>query len=156
MDLSPIRTRKKGPRHTLGPVLKRARQRCVLTQGELAKKVGVSWRSIYRWEGGRSLPRARHWDAYLRAFAQVDPGVTEWLVTRLNVPLPPGLVLPRPAVRPGPPLDEAGFELSLFRVAEELDVSAARFRRALAQVLEVPARQGTDLGAVLQALHRIG
>jgi DNA-binding XRE family transcriptional regulator len=156
MDRSFFPRRQKKQLHPWGPFLRTARRRCGLTQGELAQKVGVSWRSVYRWEGGRSRPRARHWEAYLRALVQLDPLVAEWLVTRLNVPLPPGVVLPRPLRIPGVPLAAAAFDLALFRAAEELDVPAARLRRAFLQVLEVPARDGTDLEAVLQGLRPAG
>lgn len=36
--------------------IKRARQRCFLTQGEFAKKVHVAFSTVNRWEGGKAKP----------------------------------------------------------------------------------------------------
>ena len=36
------------------------RRRRFMTQTDLAKKVGVSMKTVQSWEGGRSQPRLRH------------------------------------------------------------------------------------------------
>jgi len=36
------------------------RRRRFMTQTDLAKKVGVSMKTVQSWESGRSLPRLRH------------------------------------------------------------------------------------------------
>ena len=36
--------------------IKRARQRCFLTQGEFAKEVHVAFSTVNRWEGGKAKP----------------------------------------------------------------------------------------------------
>ena len=36
--------------------IKRARQRCFLTQGDFAKEVKVAFSTVNRWEGGKAKP----------------------------------------------------------------------------------------------------
>ena len=36
--------------------IKRIRQRCFLTQGDLAKEVQVAFSTVNRWEGGKAKP----------------------------------------------------------------------------------------------------
>ena len=36
--------------------IKRARQRCFLTQGDFAKEVNVAFSTVNRWEGGKAKP----------------------------------------------------------------------------------------------------
>ncbi|MBP3478793.1 MAG: helix-turn-helix transcriptional regulator [Oscillospiraceae bacterium] len=36
--------------------IKRARQRCFLTQGDFAKKINVAFSTVNRWEGGKAKP----------------------------------------------------------------------------------------------------
>lgn len=36
--------------------IKRARQRCSLTQGDFAKKINVAFSTVNRWEGGKAKP----------------------------------------------------------------------------------------------------
>lgn len=40
--------------------LKDLRKRAMLTQSELAEKVGVRYQTIYYWESGRGIPRPTH------------------------------------------------------------------------------------------------
>lgn len=40
--------------------LKALRTRRLLTQKELAEKVGVSWQTVSEWESGRQQPRMAH------------------------------------------------------------------------------------------------
>jgi DNA-binding transcriptional regulator YiaG len=44
----------------LAEEIRAARAAADLTQAELAKRLGVSTRSLQEWEAGRSLPRAEH------------------------------------------------------------------------------------------------
>jgi DNA-binding XRE family transcriptional regulator len=140
-------------RYSWGPVLRRARLRCVLTQRELARRVGVSWRTIFRWEDGTSAPRLRHWNAYVAAFFKADPHVAAWLVRRLRSELPPGLTLPPELVpRPVVQLDRAALELALFRAAEELHLPAGSLRSGVVKVLEAAARGGAAVDPILRSL----
>jgi putative transcriptional regulator len=36
--------------------IKRARQRCFLTQGDFAKEINVAFSTVNRWEGGKAKP----------------------------------------------------------------------------------------------------
>lgn len=36
--------------------IKRARQRCFLTQSDFAKELGVAFSTVNRWEGGKAKP----------------------------------------------------------------------------------------------------
>lgn len=40
--------------------LKAIRTRRLLTQKELAEKIGVSWQTVSEWESGRQQPRMQH------------------------------------------------------------------------------------------------
>lgn len=43
-----------------GPNLKEKRERVLLTQGELAMKVGVTKHTIWSWENGKKQPSIKH------------------------------------------------------------------------------------------------
>lgn len=49
-----------GPITTLGQKIRYFRIKNLFNQGELAKKLGVGTPAVSQWEGGKTLPNARH------------------------------------------------------------------------------------------------
>ena len=104
-----------------GAEMRAARERAGLTQGEVAKRVGVSLRSVGNWERGESVPRSK--EALIRAVLGEHLQSTE---------------------------PEQGATLRTASDAELLAEIARRFtRRAEPQpvTLESPARDEFDLAA---------
>lgn len=54
-----------GVEQALGERIRQARDRAVLTQPELAEKLGISWRSLQDYELGNATPRAKRRRAIL-------------------------------------------------------------------------------------------
>ena len=55
--------------HELGQRLVALRNRAGLTQAELGQQIGVSRRSILKWEGGDGVPNGAHLHHLLEVFA---------------------------------------------------------------------------------------
>lgn len=53
-----------------GKGLKRQRERALLTQPELAEKIGVSVTTVWNWETGKKPPSLRHLRALKEFFEQ--------------------------------------------------------------------------------------
>ena len=51
----------------IGQAIAQDRQRLGLTQGEFARRIGVSQQSVSKWEDGLSVPRGKRLDQIIRA-----------------------------------------------------------------------------------------
>lgn len=63
--------------------IKRARQKCFLTQGDFAKEIHVAFSTVNRWEGGKAKPNLSAMrnikEFCLRNHIEYSPIETAWL-----------------------------------------------------------------------------
>src|SRR5437763_1956839 len=122
----------KGPRRTaVADALKKARARTALEQAELGARVGVSGRTIYRWEHGRTAPRAAQLKTVAEALRGLDATAAAAFTKAVGVVLAPQDTDARAAGR------RSAFESATYLAADALDVPAAKLRSVLRSWLGV-------------------
>jgi DNA-binding transcriptional regulator YiaG len=136
-------------RSPLAESIRDARLTVRLTQHELATRLGLNGRAVYRWEGDVSAPRRHHRHALVTAIRALDPNAASKLQaafegydskTKRIVP-----ALPPPAPTPAPPTGEVALELAIFAMADELDLAPRRLRASLARLFARLAEAGFSL-----------
>src|SRR5262245_39784515 len=122
---------------SLAQGIRHARVTVGLTQEALAARLRLKARSVSRWEIDRSVPKRRHRTALVKIIGEVNQQAGAALAAvfaqdatrrgRYVVLSPAPVAVASPA-----PIDaKLAFELALFALAEELDVSPGRLRSGL-------------------------
>ena len=133
---------------TLATALRAARSACRKQLKEVGEEVGVTARTVARWESGRTAPPTRHRARLREVLAPLPPALAE----RLTIAL--GLPLPEP---PKPPEAHRTFVDERIRVAaEHADIRASELRTALASLVTDLLTGGVPLEAVAVALAARG
>jgi transcriptional regulator with XRE-family HTH domain len=129
----------------------KARRLVGLAQRELGARVGVSGRSVSRWETGHWEPHRAQRLSLLKVFAELPPPMVRELTVLLSG-VDPGP--PAPAAAPAPePVDvRALVDRLVLSAADQLDVGPRSLRAALATMLGSLDRAQIALPAVLAAL----
>jgi transcriptional regulator with XRE-family HTH domain len=104
-------------RPTIGDILRRARLDLRFTQDDFSAELGVSRRTLSRWEFDETVPEADRLPRIVQEIFQFDPLVGERVAGELGVP------------SPGPA--SADIEKSIWTAADSLGVSAQKLRTAL-------------------------
>lgn len=153
----------------LAMLLRKARQQLGLNQMDLAKHLQVDPRTLSRWEAGDARPSAVWREHVAKTFERIDRETWRALVKELALPLDtmldkcPSQRQPTahvaPPVAPTTTVTKADARAQLDAIvratAEELDVTAKRFRSALGNVLADIARlELSPLDARALVLHR--
>jgi hypothetical protein len=124
----------------------------------LGTHLGVSWRTVARWESGETKPDVKRWLAIIGFLRQYAPQQTAELAEAAGV-LVPIASAELVAHAKGPSeiskaeADPQAIELALLRAADHLDVAPGRVRSALRELLvALDAARGTlaDLSSALQ------
>jgi hypothetical protein len=136
----------------LAAMLANGRRLLGLEQAELGAQIGVSARSVSRWETGQWVPARTNHEAVLVAFKRLPPEMLREL-TRLLVGVDPGGSVASAAARATSAADAKGVMESLvLQVAEDLDIGPRRVRVAIATVLDGIERAGLSAKAARDAL----
>lgn len=134
---------------TAPQAIRLARQRAGLTQLQLGLRLGLKARAVSRWERGDSAPTKRNLAALVTAIAAVNVDVAQQLKGTLFPP-PPSAA---PAVTVAPVDKAALFEVAVYRMADELDVSPRRVRGPLIRLLRSAISAEISLPNALQQLE---
>ncbi len=105
-----------------------ARRRVRLTQAQLGALVGVKWRAVSRWEISKATPTKAKMGKLVAGLERYDAATARTLAQALGVEV--ALAPPPPA-----PVSEA-LRAAVLRLADDLDVSPGRARKAVAALLE--------------------
>jgi DNA-binding transcriptional regulator YiaG len=140
-------------RSTLGQAIRKARRTCGFTQVQLAARLDVKGRAVYRWERGTSVPSKSHQSRLLLEISSRDQQAAEQLRPVLlshwdakGRPTPPPAP---PAPAAPPPVDpRVILERSVFVMADELDLPANRVRGSFRRLLRRLRESYTTLDAV--------
>jgi transcriptional regulator with XRE-family HTH domain len=141
----------------LAKAIRDARQAAGLTQKQLAARLGLNERAVYRWEGAESAPKRRFRAPLVTVIQQVNPAAGAALAAALASETQGAVVAPPP-----PPAVPAAVnvaqatELALFAFAEELDIPAGRARVALATLQERLRASGDQNGEVARIIESWG
>lgn len=125
--------RRRGPKRkkinpAVGPAVLAARRSLRLTRGAFGALVGVQWRAIGRWEEGEAEPPPKTKARLVKAVEAQKASAGRTLAAALG--------LERLVAPPPPPPSPEALRLAVLRLADTLDVSPSRARRACAQLLE--------------------
>jgi len=137
------RPRKPQKHRALGVEIVKMRGRHRLSQRELAADLGVSSRTLLRWENGYALPTKGQLTTLVAYLAQLDEDDAEHVAATYGTSLdllgivrasdaPAGAPSPSP-VTPEPPREAA--ELALYVAADELGMRPARLRAPVVTML---------------------
>jgi DNA-binding XRE family transcriptional regulator len=108
-----------------------ARAHCKLTQAELGAHLGLTERTIHRWESGVRRPNDRELAHVVRKLHQLAPAHAARIAGTLGTTLEAcGIAAPSQSVA-----HRHALEAAICAAAEELDVSPRRFRPAVAALL---------------------
>jgi len=121
-----------------------------LTQEQLGRRLGLKGRAIYRWERGDANPTRRNRAALVTAIAAVNMDLARHLK---DVLIPSAPSATPPAAAPPPVDKEALFDVTLYRMADELDLPARRVRGPLARLLRAMVGAELPLPVALQQLE---
>lgn len=154
------------PRTSLPDSLQRLRRELGLTQEQLAAQLGVSVRTVSRWEQGESAPRSAGQKQAIREIAQSASKRTASIVA-LSIG---GAVLPLAALpliagplaigqmlrrrdRGARALYATRVQDSLRVVADDLGVQRERLRKSLASALSAIHESGITLAQIVEQLR---
>jgi transcriptional regulator with XRE-family HTH domain len=144
---------------TLGQLLRDARAKLGLEQRELAERMGVSGRTLGRWEQDEGTPSRRQLDTVVRTFAVLDGDTWRTIVAGLGMSIEAALDA-CPAQRPLPRATDAqaraALDAAVRRCAEDADVSPRRLRAALATLLAEVDRLGLDAAHARELVGKRG
>jgi transcriptional regulator with XRE-family HTH domain len=142
---------------TVAKAIREARRATGLTQKQLAARLGLNERAVYRWEGGASAPKRRYRAPLVTVIQQVNPAAGAALAAAL-ASASRREVVAAPQVAPAsvaPSVDPAQLvELALFEFAEELNVPARPARVALAKLqrrLRESSAAGAEVGRIIES-----
>lgn len=126
-------------RSELAQAIRDARLAIGLTQEELARRLGLKGRAVYRWERDDSAPRRRHRAALIAAVNAVNQSAGATLAAVIGGVAKGrrGVAVVAPAAAPAPPSDtKLVVELAIFGFADELDLPPRRVRIGLGRLLK--------------------
>jgi transcriptional regulator with XRE-family HTH domain len=129
-------------RATFGDILRRARFDLRFTQDDFAPELGISRRTLSRWEFDLTRPDADRLPWIVGEIFKLDPAVGERVAGELGVP------------SPGP--TSADIERAIWTAAEALGVSANELRAALGPLVARWQGIGCTLEHVAAALEGKG
>ena len=124
---------------TLGQRIYLARTAARLTQAEVARRLGISERTISRWEVGRFGPTPKMAERLLRTFDGIDDAAYRSLAESLGLD---------PLLR----ARDAALDAALVRAGELADARPSGLRAAIAHVLEQALAGGVSMKALLARL----
>jgi transcriptional regulator with XRE-family HTH domain len=126
---------------TFGQLVRWVRTAADVTQAELAERIGVSPKTVSRWEQLLLVPEVLQRPGIVAALGKLAPEYHERLATVLGVPIE------RPAPPPAGPnmaILKAALDGALFEATEKLGAPPATVREAMVIVLERVALLGVD------------
>jgi transcriptional regulator with XRE-family HTH domain len=141
----------------VAPLLTHAQHALGGTQTTLGELVGVTRRTVWRWQSGQSFPPVPSLETIARKVHPVDPALAERLAAAAGATLEGlGIVAPKPAHKPDPLADPARRRVYVDSVvcaaAEAVDLPPGVVRRALAIALSRARETGVSLDGLADAL----
>jgi DNA-binding XRE family transcriptional regulator len=137
----------------VGALLGQARREARMTQAFLGNKVGVSERTLSRWETGAIGPSLSQLRELIAMLSKANAETLDALKKAAH--LVPKLA-PVPSIPPGPSLlpsaAPGSLDDSIRAFAEDLDVSARRLRMAMALLLGDIEKAGLSVNAAKELL----
>jgi transcriptional regulator with XRE-family HTH domain len=121
------------PKPKIGAVLAAGRRQLRLTQDEVGAHLGVSGRTIHRWETDQRRPRPRELPHLLRRLHELSPPLAARLASATGVALEAAGIAP--AVSASDVAQRNALDAAICAAAEELDVSPRRLRPGVAALL---------------------
>ena len=145
-------------------LLVQAQHALVYSQTELGQLVGVSRRTVWRWQGGQSSPDHRELLTIIGKVHAVNVPLATRLAAAIGATLeslgvvPPPKAIEKPADKAGPladPVQRRAFvDAVVCAAAEALDVSPRVVRRALAIAVARARETGVSLDVLGETLSR--
>jgi transcriptional regulator with XRE-family HTH domain len=125
-------------RSELAQAIRDARLAIGLTQEELARRLGLKGRAVYRWERDDSAPRRRHRAALIAAVNAVNQSAGATLAAAISSVSKGrrGGATVAAASAPPPSDTKLAVELAIFGFADELDLPPRRVRLCLGRLLK--------------------
>jgi transcriptional regulator with XRE-family HTH domain len=120
---------------TPGGALRDCRRALKFTQRAFAKQIGVSTRTLSRWEFDDHHPPIAERNRVMTWVAHAPPALVRTLAYAWQVAVPPQAALPPPEPPAPPPLEAA-----LYDAAEEHDIGPRRLRAAIIHLLRAIER----------------
>ena len=119
--------------------------------GELARRFGISGKSLTRYQNGRPPPRARCRDM-VRLIDGIDPALHVRLARSLDVDpaIVPAPSAPRPSVDPASMKDAVA--MAIYAAADDLDLTPAKTRAVVRMFLGHMVELGIDAATARAAL----
>jgi transcriptional regulator with XRE-family HTH domain len=119
-----------------------ARKKARLLSRQLAEGLGVTPRTVGRWESGASHPSGEQWQRIARFLADFVPNEAAGLARAAGVASP----LPERV-----PVDTDAIRQALFRAADLLDTSPRRVRAAVREIVKATMAVRGSLADLAQA-----
>lgn len=119
-----------------------AHRRARFQMQELASALGVSPRTLRRWEIGETHPSKKQWAKVVACLATYVPAEAVELARLAGVPSP---------IAPPAPVDTRAIEEAIVRAADLLDVSPRRVRAAVDALARATAGAGGTLADLAKA-----
>jgi transcriptional regulator with XRE-family HTH domain len=144
-------------RPPLAEAIREARLQANLTQNELAKKIGLKGRAVYRWERGPLGPSRLNQRLMLNVIGALHAAAAAKLgavfaARGKRSRGAPAAPLPLPPTAAAPVVTRALLEHTVFSMADELDVPPRRVRNALARWLRQVGEASFSLDTVQREL----
>jgi DNA-binding XRE family transcriptional regulator len=131
--------------------IRSARVTVGLTQVELARRIGVKSRAIYRWERDAATPVRRNRSALVTAIGILNPEAGK----QLKAALYGEKKQEAPSAAAFAPIaPDVALDLAILSLADELDVTPRRLRAGLLRLCKQAALAGLTLDALRQSLDR--
>jgi transcriptional regulator with XRE-family HTH domain len=144
-------------RDVAAPLLTRAQLALSLTQTTLGALVGVTRRTVWRWQSGQSVPTVPNLETIARKVHAVDPALAGRLAEAAGATLESlGIAQPKPPEKPDPLADPGQSRILVDAVicaaAEAVDAPPRVARRALLAAFARAKEMGVPLDGLAAAL----
>jgi transcriptional regulator with XRE-family HTH domain len=141
----------------VAPLLTHAQHALGGTQTTLGELVGVTRRTVWRWQSGQSVPPVPSLETIARKVHPVDSALAERLAAAAGATLERlGIVAPKPSEKPDPLADPVKSRVYVDSVvcaaAEAVVLPPGIVRRALAIAMTRARETGVSLDALADAL----